>query len=207
MVNSCCVPESKSGYKFNKKSQPVALFKFPQNDIMQQKWIKAIPRKNWTVTQYHRVCAHHFTEDDFITKSNDLKKTRKLARTHQHMERIRSKPTAVPHIFLSLPQYLSSIAPAPRPTTSSTSAARLMNESIQINKQANLLFENEKVKNLSELKEKIKTESLPGGFVFAEEGGSICYHYIKHSANPHMESPKLLDTVFHHLSHLTIPTL
>jgi len=70
-----------------------------------------------------------------------------------------------------------------------------MNENIQINKQAELLFESENVKNLSEFKEKIKTECLPHGFVSVEEGSSIFYHYIKSSANTLFDAPKLLGTV------------
>ena len=43
-------------------------------------------------------------------------------------------PTAVPHIFPLLPQYLSLNSSAPQPTTSSTSSAVLINENSQINK-------------------------------------------------------------------------
>ena len=36
MVNSCCVPECKFSYKSSKKSEPVALFRFPQKDMQYQ---------------------------------------------------------------------------------------------------------------------------------------------------------------------------
>ena len=98
-------------------------------------------------------------------------------------------------IFFSfLPQYLSSYSSAPRQTLSSTSSARLINENSQINKQAEQLFERETVKNLLELQEKIKCESLPCGFVYVKEGSSIFYHYIKSSNQP-LNSLKLLGTV------------
>ena len=35
MVNSCC-PECKFSYKSSKKSEPVALFRFPQKDMQYQ---------------------------------------------------------------------------------------------------------------------------------------------------------------------------
>ena len=105
--------------------------------------------------------------------------------------KIRLKVTAVPHVFLMLPQYLSSNTAATRPTTLSTSAARLINENIRNTKQADLLFERETVKNLLEFKEKIKTS----GFVSVKEGSSIFYHYIKSSANHLLDTPKLLGTV------------
>ena len=55
MVNSCCVPECKSGYKSSKKSEPIPLIKFPQNDVLRLKQIKAILCKNWTLTQNRTV--------------------------------------------------------------------------------------------------------------------------------------------------------
>ena len=154
MVNSCCVPECKSGYKSVKKSEKISLFRFPKNEILRQKWIKAIPRKNWTLTENHRVCAYHFSEDDFIKTSADHRDSRKQARPNQDLQRIRLISTAVPHIFPSLPHYLSSNATASRPTTSSSSAARLINENAAIEKQNDVLFQSELVKNFSEFREK-----------------------------------------------------
>ena len=97
MVNSCCVPECKSGYKSVKKSDTVSLFRFPKNEIIRQKWIKAIPRKNWSVTQNHRVCAHHFDKSIllqspliyFISESTDKREARKQACTNSRLQRCR----------------------------------------------------------------------------------------------------------------------
>ena len=36
MVNYCCVPECKFSDKSSKKSEPVALFRFPQKDMQYQ---------------------------------------------------------------------------------------------------------------------------------------------------------------------------
>ena len=102
------------------------------------------------------------------------------------------KPTRVPHIFPLLSQYLSSNLSVPQPTTSSTSSAILMNENSQIIKHASYYLK-EKAKNFSELKEMIKSESLPSGFVYVEDGSNIFYHYIKSSNQP-LDSPKLLGT-------------
>ena len=94
------------------KPEPVTLFRFLQNDVLWQKTVKAIPHKNWTVTKNHGVCALHFTEDNFITKSNDHEELQKLSRTSQTVKWIRLKITAVSDVFPLLPQYLSSNAPA-----------------------------------------------------------------------------------------------
>ena len=85
---------------------------------------------------------------------HDKREARKQACTNSRLQRCRLKSTAVLHIFPSLPHYLSSTSSAPRPTTSSTSDGRLMNENFQLKKQANLLFDSEKVEISPNLKKK-----------------------------------------------------
>ena len=34
-------------------SEKVSVSKFPGDEVMRQKWIKAIPRKNWTLADSH----------------------------------------------------------------------------------------------------------------------------------------------------------
>ena len=65
MVNTCCVPSCNSGYKSSKNPEKVALFKFPKDESLKNKCIKAIPRKTWTVNNSHRVSTNHFGESDF----------------------------------------------------------------------------------------------------------------------------------------------
>ena len=194
MVNACCVPECKSGYRSNKTAKPVALFKFPKDDVIRQKWIKAIPRKNWSITSNHRVCALHFSEVDFIFNSTDHRSGRKQARNSAKLKRLRIKSTAIPHIFPSLPHYLSSNVSTSRPTSSSTSEARLMKQNIEISNQVNQQLERERVENFSEFKVKIKRETLPSGFVSVEENNSMFFHYIELS-NQLLDAPKLLGSV------------
>ena len=68
-----------------------------------------------------------------------------------------------------------------------------MNENSQINKHTSYYLK-EKLKNFLELKEIIKSESLPSGFVYVKEGISISYYYIKSSNQP-LDSTKLLGTI------------
>ena len=70
-----------------------------------------------------------------------------------------------------------------------------MNENFKLKKQANLLFDSEKVANLSELKEKIIQESLPSGYVSVTKDSSISFYYIKKSFNNVLDAPLLLGTV------------
>ena len=64
MVNSCCVPGCRTSYKSNKSFKKVALFKFPTDIELCNKWVKAIPRKNWKSCNSHRVCAKNFCKED-----------------------------------------------------------------------------------------------------------------------------------------------
>ena len=74
------MPACKSGYRSNKNRKKVALFQFPVNCELCDKWYRAIPRKNWKVSKPHKVCAKHFHEGDFKTASNDTCSTRRKCR-------------------------------------------------------------------------------------------------------------------------------
>ena len=92
MVYTCCVPGCKTGYKSNKTIEKISLFKFPVDESLKQLWIKAIPRKNWTLTYTHRVCAKHFHEEDFFADSIDKNVSRRDARDTERLKRSLLKP-------------------------------------------------------------------------------------------------------------------
>ena len=80
MVFTCCVPGCNTGYKSSNSLQKIALFKFPMQDDMKQKWLKSIPRQNWVLSSSHRVCKLHFSNSDFVEESCDQKTRRRKAR-------------------------------------------------------------------------------------------------------------------------------
>ena len=90
MVNVCCVPGCKTGYKCTKtshqSSEAIPLFKFPVDPILKKKWINAIPRQDWTVSPNHRVCVKHFAENDVIKTSTDQRKDRADARPTKNLQ-------------------------------------------------------------------------------------------------------------------------
>lgn len=49
MVLKCCVPNCKGNYD---KDRKVHVFKFPKDEVMRNKWLRAIPRQNYTVSNY-----------------------------------------------------------------------------------------------------------------------------------------------------------
>ena len=36
------------------------LYKFPSDKALRSKWIAAVKRKNWTPSEYDRICSEHF---------------------------------------------------------------------------------------------------------------------------------------------------
>ena len=119
----CCVPGCKTGYASSKPVKKIPVFGFPKQEHSHNAWLKAIPRKNWTLSKWHKVCAKHFSEDDFVTSSTDRRKKRRESRKFAELQMVRLKSTAVPSIFPNLSQYLSSPRNT-RKTTCSTSSAR-----------------------------------------------------------------------------------
>ena len=73
MAFTCCVPECNTGYCSSQAVEKVAVFRFPKNDKLCQKWIKAISRKSWLPEDNHKVCAKHFNVDDFKITSSDTR--------------------------------------------------------------------------------------------------------------------------------------
>ena len=88
MVNTCCVPKCKTGYKSYKNHAKIALFWFPSEEVLKNKWLKSILQKNWTLSSSYRVCAKHFYESDLITKTEkyQMKSFQKKSFTSHHFQ-------------------------------------------------------------------------------------------------------------------------
>jgi THAP domain/Transposase protein len=113
MTKTCCVPGCKSNYKstLNAGGQPVSTFSIPKDDILRGKWLKAIPRDNWSPSQYSVVCCLHFPETDIVKEDIFLLPDGTLQKIPT---KTRLRPEAVPSIFPNLPQYLSKKVSLPR---------------------------------------------------------------------------------------------
>ena len=177
MVYTCCVPGCNTGYKSCKTSEKIPLFKFPSDIDKKEKWIKSIPRHNWTLSSSHRVCKLHFNDSDFVQESCDKKDRRCNARATEKLQRLRLKSSAVPHIFPNLPQYLSKENPAPR-STAATSSARLAKQNNETEESAKRLLQLESFDSFVLFKEKIEKEPLPNGYVAVFEEKQAWFHYI-----------------------------
>ena len=103
MGRSCSVPPCCAGYRKKKNEQDIhktSVFSFPdkvKNSDMYEKWIRAIPRKDWSPTTWSGVCALHFKEDDFVSDREDTNKRRKKKKSTLVLNVLKSD--AVPSIF------------------------------------------------------------------------------------------------------------
>ena len=64
MVNKCCVPNCKSGYRSSVGK--FATFKFPKDQELRNTWIRSIPR-DFNISKHTVVCELHF-EKHLINK-------------------------------------------------------------------------------------------------------------------------------------------
>ncbi|XP_060877180.1 THAP domain-containing protein 1-like, partial [Metopolophium dirhodum] len=79
----------------------IHFFRFPiKNEELTQLWVNAIRRKNFNPTQWSRICSVHFTENDFMIRSD--------------ADRPLLKINAVPSVFPSFPTYYQNKSKKPR---------------------------------------------------------------------------------------------
>ena len=98
---ACFVPGCRSGYRTDKGKH---FFTPPKDEKLFSAWARAIPRKDIPLTRKSAVCECHFA-DALLIKADSFV----IDGKHVEIPRIRwtLKPGAVPHIFPSLPSYLS----------------------------------------------------------------------------------------------------
>ena len=158
--------------------------------MLKQKWISAIPRKNWAVNDSTRICALHFEKNDFITDSTDGNSQRH----NKHSSKALLKPNAVPHILPHLPKYLSTNTSAPHTTACSSASSRLGKENNSILENCKQMFQEENISDLSSLKEKLFYETLSSSFISIVQEAQIILYVVNISADD-LSSPQLSPSV------------
>ena len=75
MPDRCCVAGSRGNYDPapDKPAEIVSVFRFPTGPELKAKWIRLIPRKNFTVGPRTVVCERHFAPP-FIVRSDSVKR-------------------------------------------------------------------------------------------------------------------------------------
>ena len=92
MPHKCCVLICNYGYPSCTDKQKYAMFRFPKDAVMKNKWLSSIPCKNWTITENTRVCSKHFEKKDFKKSSTDKRVKRCQGRDTSQLRRLYLKP-------------------------------------------------------------------------------------------------------------------
>nr|CAH7742419.1 unnamed protein product [Callosobruchus chinensis] len=104
MFNKCCVPSCTGNYLSN--GSKVHIFKFPKDQDFREKWLQAIHRENFQISEHSVVCHLHFVETDILHKTSEVDcKTGKTLTVNLNKPKL--KPNVIPSIFPSAPSYLS----------------------------------------------------------------------------------------------------
>ena len=179
MVYKCCVPncpttsigsastgsaaddsistvDSSSKREENKS---VSVHKFPEDSELFRKWIKAIPRRNWSPTKYTRICSHHLSDRNFVNEYIDSNKSRRKNKKSSPTKRTLKKD-AEPTLFSNLPSYLSKTESSESSTTT-TCSARFKAEVTRQKNSTEVFLNSSHVSTLKELQEKMMKEILP----------------------------------------------
>ena len=200
MVNSCCVPLCHTGYKPRKgeketeSSENIALFRFPRDTSLQEKWLQAIPRENLRLSESLRVCAKHFYSEDISFSSQDSRNKRRNSRECDLLKSARLNPGAVPRIFPSLPRYLTKppASESLRSTVSTSASARLQLENSRIEELNSSMMAEDHVSSFDELCEKLRDITLPVNFVPILKETTITFVYLPIESR---KQPKVLASV------------
>ena len=180
MPHTCCVPRCNSGYRSCTDTN-YAMFRFPKNPDMKQKWLRAIPRENWTISATTRVCSKHFESNDFKKASTDKRVKRRQARATAQLCRLTLKPLAIPHIFPRLPAHYN-IKPTSSRTTAASSSSQREKENEKIQKQYDEFCAQDAIESFGTLKEKLKSLLLPDDCCIVEQANSIAFHCFNYNS-------------------------
>ncbi|KAH9382580.1 hypothetical protein HPB48_010346 [Haemaphysalis longicornis] len=103
MPGKCCVPRCNGNYDSGPRVHVPA---FPKDELAGQRWIRAIPRDNLSVSKHSKVCERHFKPDDILREGSHVDEVTGRTVTAP-LSQVRLRPDAVPTIFPSCPSYIS----------------------------------------------------------------------------------------------------
>ncbi|GBM41413.1 hypothetical protein AVEN_172191-1 [Araneus ventricosus] len=104
MPSKCSVPACRGNYD---ESTKVAVFSFPNDERLREKWLHAIRRTDFKITKNSKVCEKHFKDGEVLRNSTFYNE--KTGETiSAPLKRPKLKENAVPSIFPGCPSYMSS---------------------------------------------------------------------------------------------------
>jgi len=181
MVNKCSAVGCKSGYASNGDDSHVTFHTFPQDAELREKWIRAIPRKDFVPSTYSRLCSLHFQPCDFVDVRTDSNKSRLQNKSSTPLRR-RLKPDAVPSIFPNTPAYFTKTPGVQRSTTKATSSSRHAEECRRLEELEESFTADDSLSELSlaEIADKLKAQStVPQGFIVTATDESVLMYLFR----------------------------
>ncbi|CAL1264091.1 unnamed protein product [Larinioides sclopetarius] len=104
MPCKCSVPACRGNYD---ETNRVAVFGFPNDKCLREKWLHAIPRKDFNITKNSKVCEKHFKDSEVLRNTTFyIEKTGETLSAP--MKRPKLKENAVPSIFPDCSSYMPS---------------------------------------------------------------------------------------------------
>lgn len=160
MVNKCCTPKCRTGLRGNISPEGISRHRFPTDKAMLGRWLRAIPRKDWTPNKNSVICSLHFQTSDFALRKNNANTSQGM--DSPNLTRKILKTDSVPTVFPLLPSYLTKEKPLERSQTTGSSA-RLEADNKQLQRANDQVLEAGHITSLEELKLKMEGETLPEG--------------------------------------------
>ncbi|GBN94534.1 hypothetical protein AVEN_186229-1, partial [Araneus ventricosus] len=111
MESSLAYPRGKEEKSNNSKrrqnSKGEQTLGFPNDERLREKWLHAIPRKDFNITKNSKVCEKHF-KDGEVLRNSTFYNEKTGETTSAPMKRPKLKENVVPSIFPGCPSYMSS---------------------------------------------------------------------------------------------------
>jgi hypothetical protein len=201
---TCCVPGCNSGYRNAPctSTSNISFHAFPVNPDLRSKWLRNIPRENFTPTTSSKVCSLHFCSVDFLEFRSDSNNSRAIQKSSLIVRRLQK--TAVPSLFSNLPSYLSSPPPIPR-STSATAESRIRRYNDNVTQQVEEFYSDDVINTLDDLVEKFSSApNKPSNYTVCRQSDSVCFISLDTSSTPSIIScvniHRTLSYTVHHSS-------
>ena len=150
-------PKCRTGLSDSVSPVGITRHKFPTDETMHVKWMRAILREDWTHSKNTVICSLHSQSSDLVSRRTDNNISRGLQRWDLVKKIL--KADAVPIVFSLLPSYFTKKKPPERSQmTGKQYSARggLQRANDQVMKVGH-------IKTLDELQLKMKSEIVPEG--------------------------------------------
>ncbi|KAF8773028.1 hypothetical protein HNY73_015723 [Argiope bruennichi] len=178
MPYKCSVLACRGNYDEENK---VAVFGYPIDEALKEKWLHAIPRKNFTITKNSKVCERQFKDGEVLYRTTFYNE-RTGETLSSPLKKPRRKENAVSSIFPGCPTYLSSSTSSIR---ESPSKRRKRFEQVQMERSITESLNSKQnydsktaFTNFNELKKCIKDHTFSSFWTIIEKNENMLFIHL-----------------------------